>query len=134
MTTEYILDGTRITSLEAFYEQISDTLIPGADWGRNLDSFDEVLRGYFGTPRTGFTLRWTHSEVSRAHLGYTETTRQLEIRLKHCHPTYRDIVQRELDAAGQGIGPTVFDRLVEIIRYHGPGGEEAKSNVRLVLE
>jgi RNAse (barnase) inhibitor barstar len=74
---EYVLDGSKVTSLEAFFDQISDTLIPGAYWGRNLDAFNDVLRGGFGTPGEGFIFRWTHSDASRACLGYAETERQL---------------------------------------------------------
>jgi RNAse (barnase) inhibitor barstar len=134
MTTEYVLDGTRIGSLEAFYEEISRTLIPGADWGRNLDAFNDILRGGFGTPEEGFTLRWVHSEISREQLGYPETVRQLERRLERCHPTNRERMQDYLSEARQNKGPTVFDWLVDIIQRHGPGGNEAEDKVLLVLE
>jgi hypothetical protein len=33
MATEYVIDGSRITSLEAFYDEISRVLIPGHQWG-----------------------------------------------------------------------------------------------------
>ncbi|MGE0056152.1 MAG: hypothetical protein AB7S74_18305 [Hyphomicrobium sp.] len=39
MATEYILDGSRITPLETFDDEISRVLIPGHEWGRNLDAF-----------------------------------------------------------------------------------------------
>jgi RNAse (barnase) inhibitor barstar len=131
---EYILDGTRITSLEAFYEEVSRILIPGAWWGQNLNAFDDILRGGFGTPVEGFVLRWQHSEVSRASLGYPETVRQLERRLVHCHPANREEVQAELDRANHNDGPTVFDWLVEIICDHGNGGDQSESNVLLILD
>ncbi len=134
MTAEYILDGRKVTSLETFYRQVSHVLIPGAVWGHNLDAFDDILRGGFGTPEKGFILRWVHSDASRDCLGYPETVRQLELRLRECHPQNCDRVQRELDEASSGVGPTVFDWLVEIISRHGRGGEEAEDNVRLVLE
>lgn len=50
MMKEYVLDGTKTTSLEAFYDVISEVRIPNAAWGRNLDAFDDILRGDFGTP------------------------------------------------------------------------------------
>lgn len=134
MTKEYVLDGSKVTSLEAFYEQVSETLIPGADWGRNLDAFNDILRGGFGTPGNGFLLRWKHSEVSRANLSYPETVRQLEKRLERCHSTNRERMQAKLYEAKRGRGPTVFDWLVEIVSVHETGGEESEDNVRLVLE
>ena len=39
-----------------------------------------------------------------------------------------------LSDARAGVGQTVFDWLVEIIRDHGPGGEQAEDNVRIVLD
>jgi hypothetical protein len=36
---EYVIDGSRIVSLDAFYNEISRVLIPGHKWGRNLSSW-----------------------------------------------------------------------------------------------
>jgi hypothetical protein len=33
----YEIDGSRFATLEGFYDEVSRVLIPGADWGRNLD-------------------------------------------------------------------------------------------------
>jgi RNAse (barnase) inhibitor barstar len=131
---EIVLDGSRIWSLESFWEEVSRSLIPGAWWGRNLDAFNDILRGGFGTPSDGFVLRWKESEASRAFLGYPETVQQLEKRLDECHPDNVFRVAAELEQAKQRRGPTVFDWLVEIIREHGAGGQEAESNVHLVLD
>lgn len=133
MTTEYTIDGSRIRSLEEFYDEISRVLIPSHRWGRNLDAFNDILKGGFGTPRR-FALRWRHSEKSRVNLGHPETARQLELQLARCHPANRDNVKQKLADARAGIGPTVFDWLVEIIRNHGPGGDEDEDGVRLVLD
>ena len=100
MPKEYVIEGARISSLESFYDEIGSTLIPGAPaWGRNLDAFNDVLRGRFGTPDEGFTLRWRDAATSKKMLGSVS-----------------------------------FDRLVEIIRDHGPGGEQQEDNVTLLLE
>ena len=133
MAKEYVLDGADIASLEAFYEWVSSALIPGARWGRNLDAFNDILRGGFGTPDDGFVIRWVNSDTSRAHLGYAETARQLESRLERCHPSNHAAVRHDLDEALAGRGSTVFDWLVEIISVHGPAGEEATDKVQLLL-
>lgn len=134
MTRDFNIDGVRTISLEAFYDEISEILIPGAEWGRNLDAFNDILRGGFGTPEDGFRIRWSNSADAKKHLGYKETVRQLEIRLQKCHPTNREKVRAELAAAKECRGPTVFDWLVEIIRHHGPSGDESEDNVSLTLE
>jgi len=134
MTKEFILDGTKITSLEAFYDQVSERLIPGSNWGRNLDAFNDILRGGFGTPEEGFVLRWADSEVSRRNLSHSETIRQLEKKLERCHLDNRELVRADLIRAQKGQGATVFDWLIEIIQIQGAGGEEALDNVKLVLD
>jgi RNAse (barnase) inhibitor barstar len=134
MATEYVIDGSRIMSLEAFYDEIGRVLIPGSQWGRNLDAFNDILRGSFGTPDGGFTLKWSHSAVSREKLGYPETVKQLEIRLERCHASNREDVRRMLSDARAGVGATVFDWLVQIIRDHCSGGEQAEAKIRLVLD
>jgi RNAse (barnase) inhibitor barstar len=128
------IDGRAFATLEEFYDEISRVVIPGAAWGRNLDAFNDILKGGFGTPEGGFTLLWKHHAVSRERLGYEETARQLELRLERCHPSNRDRVRAELDAARSATGETVFDWLVEIIRAHGPVGAEAEDGVELVLD
>jgi RNAse (barnase) inhibitor barstar len=133
MTQEYVIDGTRITSLAAFYDEISRVLIPGAKWGRNLDAFDDILEGGFGTPAGGFTMKWSNAAFSKEKLGYAETSRFLEEKLRRCHPSNRESVRAELANARASTGPTLYDWIIEIIRDHGPGGEQAEDNVNLVL-
>ena len=103
-------------------------------WGRNLDAFNDVLRGGFGSPEDGFVLVWKNHLASRERLGYPETVRQLELKLQRCHPANDLDVQTELDAARRGEGPTVFDWMLEILKIHGAGGREAEDGVELRLE
>jgi RNAse (barnase) inhibitor barstar len=130
----YEIDGTRFSTLEEFYEEVSRVLIPGASWGHNLDAFNDILRGGFGTPEEGFVLTWKNSDVSSRRLGYPETVRQLELRLARCHPSNREHVAQDLEAAKREEGATVFDWLVEIIRVHGRGGVEEADHVELFLK
>ena len=129
----YEIDGNHFSTLEEFYEEISRVLIPGVDWGRNLDAFNDILRGGFGTPEEGFSLLWKKSDISRQRLGYAETTRQLTLRLERCHPGNRPYVKSDLEQAKKGEGATVFDWLVEIIQIHCRGGEEEEDGVEFEL-
>ena len=45
----------------------------------------------------------------------------------------REGVRARLQAARAGVGPTLFDKLIEIIETHGPGGAEADDSVDLEL-
>jgi hypothetical protein len=130
----YEIDGNDFSTLEEFYDVVTRVLIPGAVWGHNLNAFNDILRGGFGTPEGGFVLRWTNSAVSRQRLGYPETVRQLERRMACCHPSNRKAVSEDLEKARQGTGPTVFDWLIEIIQVHCAGGQEEEDGVELQLE
>jgi RNAse (barnase) inhibitor barstar len=131
--TIYEIDGREFSTLEGFYDAISRAVVPGESWGRNLDAFNDMLRGGFGTPDEGFLLRWAHSALSRQRLGHPETVRQLELRLSHCHRSARASVAEDLQKARSGIGPTVFDWLVEIIRDHCAGGSQEDDGITLEL-
>ena len=125
----YVIDGTNFSTLEEFYDEISRVLIPDVFWGRNLDAFNDILRGGFGTPDEGFILIWKNSKLSGQKLGYEETVRQLEMTIKKCHVTAIAKMQSELEDAKKEVGETVFDWLVEIIQL-----EEHEEEVELRLE
>jgi len=130
---EYQIDGNLFSDLQGFFDQISEHLIPGAEWGRNLDAFNDILRGGFGTPDEGFVLVWMNSAESKKRLGYDETQKQLERRLERCHPANRNDVATDLEQAKHHKGSTAFDCLVEIIEAHCKGGEEEEDGVELRL-
>ena len=127
------LDGARIHDLAGFYDEVERVLIPGAAWGRNLDAFNDILRGGFGTPDAGFVLRWRDAGAARRALGYPATVRYLQDKLHRCHPSNRADVEADLAAASRGEGPTLFDVVIEIIRAHGPGGAEESDGIELEL-
>jgi RNAse (barnase) inhibitor barstar len=130
----YDIDGYAFQPLEEFFEVISRVLTPSFDWGKNLDAFNDILRGGFGTSENGFVLRWKNSHESRRQLGYPETVRQLERRLALCHPTNRQSLSVDLERARKGVGPTVFDWLVEINLAHSRDGPGQNDGVELILE
>src|ERR1700676_1648614 len=103
----YEIDGAGVSPLDLFFAEFAHVAIPQSDpVSDNLDAFDDVLSGGFGTPDEGFTLRWKNHVVSRQRLGYPETVRQLELRLARCHPTNRARVSLDLKEAQAHRGPT----------------------------
>lgn len=128
----FVIDGRNFDSLEGFYDEVGRSLGTAA-WGRNLDAFNDILRGGFGTPEGGFVLRWLNSDVSRVALGYGATVKYLEQKLQHCHPDNVPYVSVDLEAAHRGEGPTLFDVVLEIIRDHGADGQEHEDGVELQL-
>jgi RNAse (barnase) inhibitor barstar len=98
----YEIDGREFATLQEFFAVISRVLIPDAEWGHNLDAFNDILRGGFGTPEGGFVFRWANSTISRERLGHRETVRQLERRLIRRHPSNRQWVGEDLQLAREG--------------------------------
>lgn len=127
-----VIDGAAFSDLDGFAREFSKLLCHHT-WRGNLDAFNDILRGGFGTPEAGWVLRWLDSDSSRSALGYEATIEWLEGVLLTCHPSNRSQVQDELLAARRGEGATLFDMIVEIIRYHGPGGPESEDGVLLDL-
>lgn len=127
------IDGASFASLEEFFMHFQTQALDET-WGRNLDAFNDVLRGGFGKPDGGFNLVWKNHLLSKERLGYIETQRVLRARLKTCHPNAVESVQRDLSRAEENEGGTVFDWLVEIIKIHGPDGLEQEDGVELVLQ
>lgn len=141
----YVIDGDHFSDLEGFYDEVEKYLIPDVEWGRNLDSFNDILRGGVGLPRT-FILIWKNSEKSRLTLGFEETVKfwqevkersirtDLMIERKR-HPENKDVkdailiekilekdkvwlakLDEKINLARQGQGTTVFDWLLDMIR------------------
>ncbi len=88
--------------------------------GPNLDAFNDVLRGGFGVfeYEEPVKLIWSQSNYSRTKLGWTETTKYIASKLKHCHPTNIDRVKADLELAEKQKGKTIFDLIVDIIKSH----------------
>jgi hypothetical protein len=126
------LDGALFETLDEFFFHFG-ARSGCTPWGTNLDALNDVLRGGFGTPQSGFLLRWKNHYLSQERLGHAETARVLERRLITCHPTNARRVQLDLAAARRGEGSTVFEWLVEIFRDHGPDGSESEDGVILEL-
>lgn len=131
---EYVIDGKNFSSLDEFYDEISLVLIPGYSWGRNLDAFNDILRGGFGTPDNGFVIRWKNADLSQENLGFPETIKYIEKKLNRCHPSNINRVQRDLDDAKKLKGQTLFNIIVDIINAHCVGGDEAEDAIELILE
>ncbi|MFE5567402.1 barstar family protein [Amycolatopsis japonica] len=126
------IDGAHFSDFDGFTREFS-RLLTNHTWRGNLDAFNDVLRGGFGTPEGGWVLQWLNSTTSRSALGYAETIRHLENLVLTCHPSNRPDIEARIDDARRREGPTLFDDIVRIIRDHGPGGDESEDGILLTL-
>jgi RNAse (barnase) inhibitor barstar len=128
-----IIDGDRLDDLDDFAREFS-ALLEDHTWHGNLDAFNDILRGGFGTPEGGFVLRWLNSARSRQALGWEATSTWYEQTLTTCHPSNQEDLKTRLASARREEGTTLFDWIVDIIQNHGPSGTEPEDNVHLELQ
>lgn len=127
------INGASFDTLEGFFDEFGRHALPGVTWGRNLDAFNDVLRGGMGTPKGGFVLVWQHHALSRRRLGHAETAHHLRRMLATCDARNTAGIRRDIAAAMANHGSTGYDWLVDIIRAHGTGGAEATDGIELEL-
>src|SRR5438477_10862507 len=110
-----VIDGSRFDDFSGFATEVSEQIVPTAAWGGNLDAFNDILRGGFGTPEEGFIIEWRNSHISRERLGYEETARQLRKMSERCHPSNRANMRERLTKAEAHEGDAVFDWVVGML-------------------
>jgi RNAse (barnase) inhibitor barstar len=123
----YVIDGQNFTTLDGFYEEVGRVLIPGQQWGRNLDAFNDILSWPSLDAGELYLLTWKNADLSKQRLGHAAMANKLERTLRTCHQSNVSSITERLQAAREEKGPTLFDWLVEIIR-------ENKEYVNLRLE
>lgn len=125
-----VIDGAKFDDFDGFVGRFS-ALLEDFEWNGSLDAFNDILRGGCGTPDGGFEFRWLNSSRSRQVLGRPATIRWFEDTTARAHSSNVPRLADELDAARRGQGTTLFERIVEIVEGHGPGGREAEDSVPL---
>ena len=55
MREVFTIDGRRFSNMAGFYDEVEQVFTCGLDWkiGRNLDAFNDILRGGFGRHEYG---------------------------------------------------------------------------------
>lgn len=116
-----VIHGGHFSSLEGFYEEISNVLMKDADWKvGTLDGFDDILYGGFGVFENNEEIEiiWKESHKSKEDLGFNATREFYENKLRQGKPFNIELIQQKLDELIEGKGQTLFDILVEIIQSH----------------
>ena len=100
----FVIDGNNFSDLEGFYTEVQKVLTDDfKEFGRNLDAFNDILRGGFGKfgAYEEVKIVWKNSEKSKKDLGFSA----------------QGGVQTML--AKMHLGKTVFQLIIEMINYHG---------------
>lgn len=118
MTVTYVIDGSEVTGLDRFWDLVGEAVNgPGGYFGRNLDAFADCLSGGMGAPEDNdFVIEWRDHTLSARALGHEETARHLRRLTTRAHPDSLPLLRERIARADAGLGPTLFDELVEIVR------------------
>jgi hypothetical protein len=107
-------------------------LLDNHTWHGNLDAFNDLLRGGFGTTERMGT------EVAQLGVVSRRTGIRSDDSATGAAPTHLSSLEpfkhrSRILRARSGQGSTLFDQIVEIIREHGPGGSESHDDIVLEL-
>ena len=94
----YVIDGQHVTTLDAFYEEVGRVLIPGQEWGRNLDAFNDILSWPSLDAGEPYLLTWKNAALSKQRLGHAAMADKLEQILRTCHQSNVPSITERLQA------------------------------------
>lgn len=105
--------GANFSDFAGFVKECNRAFISqfGGDWNGHLDAFND----YLSWAEAPYTLRWKQAWKSRQVLGYEAMIVWCLHRILECNPPSQSPFWNDLDAARRQEGPTLFERLVEII-------------------
>lgn len=122
MKKEIIIDGNNFSNLAEFYEAVEKKMTKNLDWkiGRNLNAFNDVLRGGFVVfeYEEPIKLVWKNFEKSKTDFSWKETLTYLEDSLTICHPSNTSYIKTQIKKAKEKTGQTILDIIIEIIEGH----------------
>ena len=110
----YVIDGSNFSNLEEFWQEIErvfDYLISNMEgFERHFSSLRELLSML---PKDTIVI-WKNSKLSLKRLGHSETIKLLRRTQRNCHPSWNEVIRKEIELAEFNLGETVFDTLVKI--------------------
>jgi RNAse (barnase) inhibitor barstar len=112
------IDGRDFRTLDEFFEVIGAALVPGQEWGRNLDAFNDLLCWPLARDPEPYVLVWRRANLSRRRLNHGEAERHWEAVIRAGGGKPSGWQAEQLARAARCEGPTAFDWLVEIIQRH----------------
>ena len=98
MREVFTIDGRRFSSMAGFYDEVEQVFICCLDWkiGRNLNAFNDILRGGFGRHEYGqpIHIQWLAYEKSVRNLGKENMDTIVEIILDTDHSGHDCTLER----------------------------------------
>ena len=110
----YVIDGSDFSNLEEFWQEIERVftyfISNVGNFRRNFSGLRDVLAIL---PKDTIVV-WKNSKVSLKKLGHAETIKLLQQTQRTSHPSWYEVIEREIELAQYELGETVFDCVVKI--------------------
>lgn len=117
-----IIEGKNINNIETFYEEVNRMFMSQENWkiAQSLDAFNDMLYGSFGEikGKEKIQLIWKDIEQNQKSLGFETTLGFYQNKLKSPEIFNRKFVLSKIDELHNGVGPTFFEIVLEIISDH----------------
>ncbi|HJU32832.1 MAG TPA: hypothetical protein VJ740_15320, partial [Hyphomicrobiaceae bacterium] len=109
----FVVDCRAVNSFDDFVNAMNQDFIRllGGEWDGNLDAFNDYLKW----PNDEYQLEIVGSARCADALGYEATAAWLRNKLLTCHPSNVANVRKDLAAAEDASGKTLFDVIREIM-------------------
>lgn len=131
MKKSFEIDGDCFSDYQGFTREFSKNVLSSKyTWNGSLDALNDILRGGYGDIEEDdkVEITWKNSRKSIIDLGFEETINLLKDKYDTCHPVNKEFVLQEIQQAKNKLGPTIFDRIVELINEH------ENVNLKLILK
>lgn len=117
-----IIEGKNINNIETFYEEVNRVFMSQENWkiAQSLDAFNDLLYGSFGEikGKEKIQLIWKDIEQNQKSLGFQTTLEFYQNKLKSPEIFNRKFVLSKIDELHNGVAPTFFEIVLEIISDH----------------
>lgn len=117
-----IIEGKNINNIETFYEEVNRVFMSKENWkiAQSLDAFNDMLYGSFGEikGKEKIQLIWKDIEQNKKSLGFQTTLEFYQNKLKSPEIFNRKFVLSKIDELHNGVAPTFFEIVLEIISDH----------------
>jgi RNAse (barnase) inhibitor barstar len=115
----YIIDGSNFSSVEEFWQEIETVFARAVSdigaFGKNFSALRDVL----SILPNDAVIIWKNSKLSLKRLGHAETIKLLQKTQKKCHPSWNEMINKEIELAQYNLGETIFDVVVKIFVEEG---------------
>ena len=117
-----IIEGKNINNIETFYEEVNRVFMLHENWkiAQSLDAFNDMLYGSFGEikGKEKIQLIWKDMVQNQKSLGFQTTLEFYQTKLKSPEIFNRKFVLSKIDELQNGVGPTFFQIVLEILSDH----------------